>query len=92
MNVLAISVRFVAGIALGLFFYGGLWLTVRQLQSPGTRPGSPSEVSGCDPPPWSPGFLLVMNQRWEYALVCLAGFTAGRLALSKIMPPGRTAS
>lgn len=86
MNILVIIVRFMAGIALGFLFYGGLWFTVRQL--PVSRH-----------PAWLTfgsfwlrsaivvtGLLIVMNQHWEYALVCLAGFTAGRLAVSKIMP------
>ena len=92
MNIVGLVVRGAAGVGLGFFFYGGLWATVRQL--PLARH-----------PAWLTfgsfwlrsavvvfGFLLLMNQCWQYALVCLAGFTLGRLMVSKIVPLGRAPS
>ncbi|NEQ08176.1 MAG: ATP synthase subunit I [Moorea sp. SIO4E2] len=31
LNLLAIAMAFIAGLGMGLFYFGGLWLTVRQL-------------------------------------------------------------
>ena len=31
MSALAIMIRFLGGLAAGVFFYGGLWFTVRHL-------------------------------------------------------------
>lgn len=92
MNQVAICVRLLAGLALGIFFYGGLWFTVERL----ARARNPALLAlGSF---WIrmlavlAGFLLLMNQRWQYGLALLAGFTAGRLAISKLLPQRRPES
>jgi F1F0 ATPase subunit 2 len=75
-----------AGFALGILFYGGLWLTVRAL--PKSRHsillalasfwGRTGLVIG--------GMLLAMDTTWQRALICLAGFAMARVFLSHWMP------
>jgi F1F0 ATPase subunit 2 len=78
MSAAAIILRLLAGIALGVFFYGGLKFTVRQIAT--TR----------HPVLWTLGsmwarfgatigaFWVLTSGRWEFALILLAGFTIGR--------------
>ena len=76
-----------AGAALGLFYFGGLWLTVRRLPR-SRRPGllllgsflvrSAVVV---------PGFYFVMGGRWERLLACLVGFLAARTVLLVLLRP-----
>lgn len=72
---------FLAGLLLGLLYFGGLWLTVQRLPAarhPGVltlasliiRLGVTLAV-----------FYLVMAGRWERLLVCLAGFFLVRFVL-----------
>jgi F1F0 ATPase subunit 2 len=78
-----------AGLALGLFYFGGLWLTIRRIAS-SRRPGMLMLagfvirllVTLC-------GFYLVMNGRWERILACLVGFLAIRFAMTRVLAPGR---
>jgi F1F0 ATPase subunit 2 len=73
--------RFAFGILLGVFFYGGLWLTVRRLATTrhpfaltlGSLLLRTAVTLG--------GFLLILNGRWQNAAAALAGFTASRLIL-----------
>ncbi len=77
-----LALAWAAGVALGLFYFGGLWLTVRQLATR-NRPvplflGSflvrtVAVVAG---------FYFVMGGRWERVLACLAGFVMARLLLT----------
>jgi F1F0 ATPase subunit 2 len=70
--------RFIFGILLGIFFYGGLWMTVRRL--PTTRHpalltlGSLLLRMGVT----LGGFLLVLDGRWQNAVATLIGFSAAR--------------
>ncbi len=77
-----------SGSALGLFYFGGLWLTIRRIAS-SRRPGMLMLVSFiirllvtlC-------GFYLVMDGRWERILACLVGFLVVRFALTRFFAPG----
>lgn len=70
----------ISGFAIGVFFYAGLWLTVRWMLV--TRHPVWLTVASF----WVrtlvtiAAFLLVMNGRWENALAALAGFALGRAA------------
>ena len=74
------------GFALGIVFYGGLWLTVRALPKSRTAVllalaslwGRTALVVG--------GLLLAMDASWQRALVCLIGFAAARILLSRWVP------
>jgi F1F0 ATPase subunit 2 len=74
------------GLLLGVFFYGGLWLTVHALLR--SRYPVLLTISSF----WARtlvtlgGFLFAMNGSWQNAIVCLAGFGLGRLAVSLLVP------
>ena len=78
---------FSAGMALGLFYFAGLWWTVRKLptmQSPALWTIVSFVVrSGIA----LAGLYLVMAGRWENLLACLAGFTLIRLWLVHRLKP-----
>ncbi len=73
------------GILLGLFFYGGLWLTVLK--------GFAAAKTGI----WFAlsfllrtgvvvaGFLMVSHGSWLRALCCLLGFAAARFAVTAFL-------
>jgi len=77
---------FAAGITIGIFFYGGLWLTVRALLT--TRHPVLLTMASF----WGrtlialAGFLYAMNGMWQNAVACLAGFALGRAAVSLFLP------
>jgi F1F0 ATPase subunit 2 len=83
---MSLILSMLAGIALGIVFYGGLWLTVRRLAT--TR--HPVVVTMTSYLGRTvivlAGFLMVMNGRWENAVACLAGFVLGRIAVSAWLP------
>ena len=75
-----------AGFALGIVFYGGLWLTVRAL------PKSKHAVLLALASFWGRtglvigGLLLAMDASWQRALACMVGFAMARLALARWAP------
>jgi F1F0 ATPase subunit 2 len=78
-----------AGVGLGLFYFGGLWLTVRRLSDCG-RPsllflGSFAGRTALT----LMVFYLVMDGRWERMLACLVGFIAARQFLISRLRPER---
>jgi F1F0 ATPase subunit 2 len=83
-DVVNLSLAVLAGLVLGLFYFGGLWLTVRRITC-SKRPallmlGSfvfRLLVTLC-------GFYLVMDERWELLLACLTGFLVTRFVLTRI--------
>ena len=83
MSALSILSRLLAGAALGIFFYAGLWFTVRALLT--TRRPALLTLGSF----WIRtlvvlvSFLFLMKGSWQYALICLAGFIMGRVAVSK---------
>jgi len=85
MNATSIIWRFWAALALGVFFYAGLSLTVRFLPQ-ARHPVVLTLVSF-----WTrmltvlAGFLFMIKERWEYGVICLAGFTVGRAATLKFL-------
>jgi F1F0 ATPase subunit 2 len=83
-ELLRLTLPLAAGVVLGIFYFGGLWLTVRKL------PGA------CRPVLLSlssffarlavvlVGFYFVMSGRWERLLVCLVGFLCVRFAAVRL--------
>lgn len=75
---LALPLATFAGVLLGLFFFGGLWWTLRRaIGSP--RPalwvgGSLLLRMGCA----GGGFVVVSAGDWQRLLACLLGFWAAR--------------
>jgi F1F0 ATPase subunit 2 len=86
-QLIPLFLAFVAGIVVGLFYFGGLWLTVQRLPQT-RRPAVLSLVSlfirlGLT----LAVFYLVMAGRWERLLACLAGFLLMRLLLVRRWRP-----
>lgn len=75
------------GFGLGLFFFGGLWWTVRRL------------TTSQYPAPLALGslmvrlaatliiFYLIMDGQWDRLLACTVGFFAARLLLVRHLQP-----
>lgn len=86
-DTLALAVAGIAGIALGLIFFGGLWWTVR------------AAFASRQPALWFfsslllrmaivlTGFYLIGVGNWQRLLACLAGFVVGRLIVTLSMRP-----
>ncbi|MCB0113857.1 MAG: ATP synthase subunit I [Caldilineaceae bacterium] len=77
------------GIALGLFYFVGLWWTVQRLAS-AENPALFSLISlfvrnGIA----LLGFYLVTADRWERLVACLIGFVLARMALVQFLKPER---
>jgi F1F0 ATPase subunit 2 len=88
-DVLSLLVAFLAGIGLGSFYFGALWLTVRRLPT-ARRPFLLTFFSflvrlGVT----MLGFYLAMGGHWERLLVCLLGFVGMRNVLTHIWGPDR---
>jgi len=89
MNMFAgtISLSILAGLALGLFYFGGLWLTVRVIPR-ARRPwvlvlGSFAARLALT----VAAFYIVMAGDWKRLVACLCGFLATRLALTRALGP-----
>lgn len=84
-----IAIPLAAGVGLGVFFYGGLWLTVRALLTarhpalivlPGFVLRTLIALSG---------FVLAMRGSWVRGLLAIAGFAVGRWIVALLLPrPG----
>ena len=92
MNVselLRLTLSLGAGIGLGVFYFGGLWLTVRKL------PTAPRPVFLSLSSFFARmavvliGFYFVMDGRWERLFVCLLGFLGMRFVLVRLWGPDR---
>ena len=86
--VLSLGAAFVAGAALGLVYFWGLWYTVRRqpaLKRPGlwlllSALGRLALLLG--------GLYLVMAGSWQRLLVCVAGFVVMRTIMTRRLGPG----
>lgn len=86
-EVLGWSLTGLAGIGLGVFFFGGLWWTVNKSLS-ARRPGLWVFVSlmlrmGIV----LSGFYLVAGFRWQRLLACLLGFVMARFMVTQLCQP-----
>lgn len=87
---LSLFAPWLAGLALGVFFFGGLWWTVRK----GVRSNNPAF--------WFTGSLLVRmgvtmagmyvfaSGGWERLLACVAGFFIARVLVTRFAGPPLT--
>jgi F1F0 ATPase subunit 2 len=81
MSILPLPIVLTAGLALGFFYFGGLWLTVRELPAM-RRPALWMLASFAGRTGLSvAGFYLVMDGRWERLGVCFLGFLLARTLL-----------
>ncbi|MBA3017921.1 MAG: ATP synthase subunit I [Proteobacteria bacterium] len=89
MAVTSLLLSFTAGIGLGTFYFGGLWLTVRRLPtarnpallSLGSFFGRLVLVLAC--------FYFVMDGHWQRLMVCMLGFLGMRSILVRLWGPDR---
>mgnify|MGYP005852729141 CR=1 FL=1 len=79
-DVLPLLLSFVAGMALGAFYFGGLWLTLQRV--PTTRAAAFLTVGSFlgRLALTMLGFYLVGGGHWQRILACLAGFLVARIA------------
>ncbi len=83
------AICFIAGLTLGLFFFGGLRLTLRWITSV-RRPALLIVASfGVRAALTVAGFVWVGNGQWQRYVAALVGFVLARLALTHIWAPGR---
>jgi len=75
------------GMVLGLFYFGGLWLTVKRLPFS----ASPALLTLCSYlgrlVVTLSGFFLVMAGSWERLLAVMSGFMVMRIILVRIWKP-----
>lgn len=89
MSPIAIISSIMAGIALGLFFYGGLWFTVRRL------PTTDHPVLLTLGSFWIrlvvvlAAFVFLTHAGLPYVALAMASFIMGRLAVSRFIPARR---
>lgn len=86
-DALLLSLACLAGAALGVVFFGGLWWTVRK------------GVTARQPALWFlgsallrmaivlPGFYFASGGQWRRLLACLLGFVIARLLLMRLAGP-----
>ncbi|MCC7546639.1 MAG: ATP synthase subunit I [Burkholderiales bacterium] len=88
--VLPLLLALVAGLGLGLFYFGGLWLTVKRLG----RARSPTLLFalsfGVRTALVVLGMYLVMDGSWPRMLACLAGFIIVRQTMMSRLRPDRS--
>ena len=90
-EMLTLMLAWIAGGALGAFFFGGLWWTVRKAVSSQRQAlwffGSLLLRLGIA----LAGFYFVSGRHWERLLACLLGFVMARLVVTRLTrPPGES--
>lgn len=85
MSTLPMVVSLMAGVTLGVLFYGGLWITIQRLMM--TRHPVAVTLGSLlfRTTIVLAGLVLVTRGRWQNALACLAGFVIGRIAVSRYL-------
>jgi F1F0 ATPase subunit 2 len=87
-ELLTISLAVAAGLALGGFYFGTLWVVVRRLPDT-TRPGLWLALSAVlRTAAVLAAFYAVMGGDWRRLLACLAGFLAVRTLLIRRVRSG----
>jgi F1F0 ATPase subunit 2 len=78
LDAVRLAAVFLAGTVLGLFYFGGLWLTLRRIhhvRQPGVLLFTSFVVRIAAV---VPAFYFVMAGHWERIVACLAGFLVMR--------------
>ena len=86
-ETVSLMLAMAAGISLGAMFFGGLWWTIRK----GFSSHQPALWFLCSLllRTWLvlTGFYFVTRGRWDRLLVCLLGFVAARLIVTRFTRP-----
>lgn len=85
-ETLPLAYAFIGGVILGVFFFGGLWLTIRS-------------INNADRPVWLLlssffgrtvivliGFVLIASGHWERILAASLAFLLSRMVLVRVLP------
>ncbi|GIW83184.1 MAG: hypothetical protein KatS3mg105_4991 [Gemmatales bacterium] len=81
MSMIHLAISATAGAALGLFYFGGLWWTVRRIAHAQHPAGLLLASFVLRTLIVLIGFYFVMSGHWERLLACLAGFVMTRIVL-----------
>jgi F1F0 ATPase subunit 2 len=85
-GIILFALCVLAGIGLGMLFYGGLWFTVRALP----RSDHPVALAFASFSARTvvvlTGFVLVTAHHWQNAVLCLLGFVLARILLGWWIP------
>ncbi len=87
LSIFDFMIVFAAGIALGALYFGGLWLTVRNLAT-SRFPVLRTTLSF-----FSRlaivllGFYVIMDGRWERLAICMLGFLLARMLAIRVLKP-----
>jgi F1F0 ATPase subunit 2 len=82
-----LAIPLLAGVGLGLFYFGGLWLTLQRIATT-RQPGLLAMGSFLIRTVVAvAGFYLVADGRWERLVVALAGFLLARTVLTRRWRP-----
>lgn len=87
MNTLHIILAITTGFLLGLFYFGGLWLTVTHLTRSPYGPLLITLSLIIRLSITAAGFYLVMHGSMENLLACLAGLLMARVTLVRRLGP-----
>ena len=86
-DLLRLLLALAVGLLLGLFYFGGLWWTVRRLPT-ARRPALLTLVSLTGRLAITlAGFYLVAGGRWERFAVSVLGFVAARMIVTRRLSP-----
>lgn len=86
---LSLGLALAAGLGLGVFYFGGLWLTVKRL--PSTRHAAQLLLASAfvRMAITLAGFYLLAGGQWQRLLMCLLGFFSVRVVLVRRLRPER---
>jgi F1F0 ATPase subunit 2 len=91
MDVLIYIISFIAGVILGLFYFGSLWFTLLYLSKTQRQVLVTVGSFFIRLAVTLFGFYLVMGGHWERLLIALGGFILGRIFLTRrLRARGRT--
>lgn len=86
-QILFVFSTFIPGVMLGIFYFGSLWITVRQLPTTAypIRLFIGSFIGRMVVTLF--GFYLVMDGQWQRVLICVGGFIISRILLIQFLQP-----
>ena len=86
-DALWLVVALVAGVGLGLFYFGGLWLTIERLPQ-SKSPALFAMISFVGRTVLTlVGFYYVMGDSWQRLVACLVGVVVARVVLVRRLGP-----
>jgi F1F0 ATPase subunit 2 len=92
MDIVPLAMAMLAGIVIGGFYFGSLWLVVRRVRAM-RYPAAWLLVSFVARTVIAAaGFYFVMGGRWERIATCMLGFLLARTILVRWFHPAKTAA